>query len=450
MSRHDDEGGVALGMVLLLMAVMSLLCASMVMLVQIETKSSAAYKRCRQAYYIVHSAVQKSAVWFNNQYLPHLPSSDYDLTQSPVRYSGNGIVLAGKTGSTAIYPEAAVKSSFQSALGNQTLQASSIESGVFAVDATLLRYLPASVINLTTFATTKSAIERWRLDCAGYWGSLANPIASCEIAAVVENSGYPFFDRGLWGIDQLSLGNTIIIDSYDASAGAYGGSNMGQLGSIGSNGSVSLNGSIIIKGDVAYGPAGSYSGAGGAQVLGQVTRLSSPHSFAPIPSFTVGTQNISLSSKSTRTLAAGSYGNISLSGTSKLTLTGGVYYLNTLTQGSGTTIILSAPSTLFIKTTFSMSGGSVSYSVQDPSSLVIFYSGSSNVTLSAGTAAFLGLVYCPNASLSLTGNAGFNGSIIGKAVSNSNSIQVHYDESLSYEFLTSCPFRIITWSQSTF
>lgn len=447
--RLGDERGVALVLVLLLLAGLSLLSAALFMTVETETKTSAAYQYGQQAFYVANAGLQRSVVWFNNQYTPHSTSSDYDSTQSPVQYSSQNVMLAGQTGSSPNYPESAVVTSFRSVLSNQTLVANTTNSGTYSVNATLVKYTPASFLNQTTFVNFPSAIERWRIDCSGSWGTSTNPLGASQVTAVIENSGNPIFDRALWGINSVSMSGNANIDSYDPSLGPYGGSNVGSLGSVGSNGSVSFSGDVTVYGDLVYGPNGSYTHSGSSWVTGQVSQLSSPHVFPAIPAFSAGTQNVSLSGHNTQNLTPGSYGDISLSGQSVCNLAPGVYYVYSISTSGQAYIGISGPTTIFVKSSLSLSGGSIVNSTQDPRDLALFFSGTGSVSMSGNTA-FYGSVYAPRAPLSLSGNSGFFGSFIAASVSNSGTSDVHFDEGLIREFLNPRPFRVITCSQNTF
>jgi len=454
--RHDkkiigfsNEQGAALIIAMLFLVALGVLSTALIFTVQNEMKTSTAYKYSQQAFYVANAGVQKSVMWFNNSYSPHLPASDYDATNLPVQYSGNSVLLAGQTGSSSAYPEASLTTAFSNEFSNKSLQADATNSGVYALNATLLKYTPASFINVSTFATYPSAVERWRIDALGYWGTTANPMGVAQITAVIENSGNALFDRAIWGIDSVNLSGVVVTDSYDPALGPYGGSNIGNLGSIGSNGSVSMNGNVTINGDLAYGPSGTYSHTGGATVTGQVVHMSEPHYFPPVPSFTVGTTDISLGGNDAQNLAAGSYGSISLGSHSVLTLTGGTYYIDQLSIGSQASLIVSSATKLFVKSALDLGGQGVANATGDPSQFTIIYSGTSAASMTGGSG-FYGNIYAPNAAVTLSGNSGFFGSYIGKTVNDSGTPDIHFDEGMLNQDMIQRPFRTITWSQNIY
>lgn len=445
----SNEQGAALIIALLFLVALGVLSTALVFTVQNEMKTSTAYKYSQQAFYVANAGVQKSVVWFNNSYSPHLPGADYNATTLPVQYSGNDVRLAGQTGSSSVYPETSVTTTFSNEFSNKSLQADAANSGVYALNATLLKYTPASFINLSTFVTYPSAVERWRIDALGYWGTTANPMGTAQITAVVENSGNALFDRAIWGIDSINLSGTVVTDSYDPAFGPYGGANIGNMGSIGSNGSVSTNGNVTVNGDLAYGPSGTYTHTGGGTVTGQVLHLSQPHYFPPIPSFSVGTTDVSLGGQNTQSLPAGSYGSISLGAQSVLTLTGGTYYIDQLTIGAQASLVVTGTTKLFVKSALDLGGQGVANETGDPNQLTIIYSGTSAASLSGGSGLY-GNLYAPNAAVTLSGNSSFFGSYIGKTVSDSGTPDIHFDEGSLQQNMIQRPFRTITWSQNIY
>ncbi len=447
---QKNEQGAALVMTLLFMAALGLLSAALVFTVQAEMQSSTSFKYSQQAFHVANAGVQKSVEWFVDSYTPHLPAADYDGTTLPVQYSGSSALLAGQTGSSSSYPEAAVVTSFSGALRNQSLQADAKNSGTYAVNATLLKYTPTTFIDLATLIPYPSAMERWQINSTGYWGSVAKPLGISQITAMIENSGNALFDRALWGINSVTLGGTVVIDSYDPALGPYGGSNIGNMGAIGSNGSVSANGNISVMGDLAFGPAGSYTHTGNATVSGDIIQLSTPHYFPPVPAFGVGTTNYTVNNHGSLTLNPGSYGSITIQGT--LQLHPGTYYIDQMTEGAqGTLEILNEPgtTTIFVKSALNLSGQGVVNQGGDPTKLTLIYSGTSEFDMVGGSG-FYGEVYAPNATIKLVGNSQFYGAFIGKTVTDGGTPNIHFNEGCLKQNLIQRPFRLITWSQSSY
>jgi len=107
-----NEQGVAIIATLMLVMALAVLTSALIFTVQNEIRASTSYKFSRQALGVANAGVQKSIQWFVNSYSPWATSASYTLTTSPVQYGGSNVLLAGQTGSAAVYPDTAVSSSF--------------------------------------------------------------------------------------------------------------------------------------------------------------------------------------------------------------------------------------------------------------------------------------------------------------------------------------------------
>ncbi len=447
--RLERQAGSALVVTLLFLTVLMLLASALIFFTQGEMKSGAAYKRSQQAFYVASAGVQKAVAWFNDTsvYNPYTPSTAYDRTTLPVKFSNQDVVLAGQGGSS-VYPDGTVSSSFSGQLANQSLTADTNSSGVYAVNASLRRYIPVTFINPTTFISTPSGVERWSINSIGYWGSVANPLGMARVTATIENSGDALMDRALWGIDSVDLTGTTFVDSYDPALGPYGvGGNVGYGGSVGTNGVLSAGGTTTVNGDLLYGPGGSYSGGSNVTVTGSIIQAQEPHVFEPVPTITAGSGNLNYSG-GTPTLGPGTYGGIRLVGSAVLELTGGTYYIDSLDIGGGALLKVTARTTLFVKNDINAGGNGILNTTGIPDNLMIFCSGD-DVKLS-GTSDFYGSVYAPNASLDITGTTNLFGAYVGLTVKNNGTANIHFDEGSLHRNLLRQPYRIITWAQDIF
>jgi len=446
----SSEDGTALVIALLFLVVLGITSSALVTSVQGEMNTSVAYKYAQQAFYTADGGVQKAVLWFNTNYTPHVPAVDYDYSALPVEYNGADVLLAGQNGSSSVFPTASTATNFASAFHNQSLVGNSYNSGDYAVNASLVKYWPARFIDPNTFLAYASAVERWQIDSFGYWGGVANPIGRARITATIENNGNALFDRAIWGIDRVDMGGTALLDSYNPLLGPYGGANVGDLGAMASNGDVDIGGTVDIYGDLAYGPTGSFStGGGSVNVTGQISQLPQEHYFYPIPNFSVGSVNINIGGNSTASINPGSYRNVSALANSVLTLNPGTYYIDSLSIGAQAKILVTGPTTIFVKSNLDLNGQGLINLTQDPGNMTIFYSGTNSASLVGGSG-FYGSVYAPNAVVTLRGNAEFYGSFIGREVNNVGTIGVHFDEGGLKRNLVQRPFRIITWSQNVY
>ena len=446
--KLSNERGVAVIATLMFLMAMAVLTTALVFTVQHEMQASTVYKHGQQALNVANAGVQKSIQWYVNSYTPWATAADYNLTTSPVQYGGHDVVFEGQSEASTIFPSSTLSNSFASAMSNISLQATEGNSGAYAVNATLQKYRPASFINLATFLTYTSAIERWQLHSRGNWGGNVNrPLGVAQIVAVIENSGNALFDRALWGINSVDLGGTMMIDSYDPSLGPWNAAtNSGYLGAIGSNGDVNVGGTADVHGDLAYGPGASYSIGGSADVTGSKIQLAEPRYFPPIPPFSVDASNdVDVKSGKSATISPGLFGSIDVKGA--LTLDPGTYYIDELSVTSNGQIIISDKTTLFVKTNLDMEGQGVANTSWDPTKLTINYSGTNQVKMTGGSQAYVE-VYAPNSELQLHGNADFFGSFIAQDVVVIGGPQIHFSEGCLNDHLIQRPFRLITWSQN--
>jgi Tfp pilus assembly protein PilX len=450
-----DSKGMALITTLLFLTVMGILSTALIFTVRNEMKTSANFKYSQQAFHTANAGIQSALNWYVSSYTPHLPASDYNTTTLPVTMAGSGgnVILAGQEGASTHYPTNpdGVISSFTAALSNKSLQANENNSGIYEINATLLKYDPVNFINLTTFAAYPSALERWRLSSIGYWGSKNNPMGVSRITAVIENSGNALFDRALWGISNVDLGGTVLVDSYNPAFGPYNKiTNAGNQGSIGSNGVITASGAVEVNGDLAYGPLGSYSSTPNVSVTGTVFHLQEPRYFPPVPACPISscsmTTNLS-PSHGTTPITPGCYGDISMGPSGVLALAPGVYCINSLTEGSSGEVTISGDTTIFVMSALDLSGQGVINPLGDPTRLTVFYSGTSRMDIVGGAQAFLE-VYAPNAPLKFVGTSDFYGSFVGNTVTIQGTPEVHFDEGCLQQNRIPQPFRIISWAQT--
>ncbi len=457
MNFTRNEQGTALIAALMFLMAMGVLSTALVFTVNNEMRTSAAYKYGQQAFYVADGGVQDAVRWFNSSsYTAHTPASDYDLTMSPVQYSGNNVVLAAQTGYTSAYPDDSTKYAFSSQFHNRSLQATTGNSGAYALNGTLMKYREAHFLNPTNFTTYVSAIERWRLNSVGYWGSVSNPLGIARITAVVENSGNSIFDKALWGLDELHITGGLYVDSYDPRLGVWNAvTNHGNMGDIGTNKDLYADGGITIDGSVAWGPGYTpYFGANPI-ITGDRIQLPEPRNYPPVPDFTPGNTNITIAPKDSQTLSPGNFGNITVRGT--LTLNAGTYYIDSLSVMSQGMIQLTGDTVLFVKSGFDLEGQGVVNIGSNPNpSLTIYYYPNDPTRLTQNTAKCSGSssvaieFYGPGAPLQLVGGSQFMGSFIAQAIQGAGGATVHFNSGNLKKNLIPRPFRLITWSQESF
>jgi hypothetical protein len=458
--RLDNERGAALITALLVMSSFSLLTAAIVFTVQTDVQISANYKYGQQAYYVANAGIQNSLSWFRSPaYVPYT-GAGYDATKVPVQYNGGAVTLSGKPGVTSNYPDSATSTAFYSSLGDIELKAGNPpddkNKGAYQASATLLRSRRVRLIDPDTFALYDGNLERWRLDSTGFWGTSANPIGRSEVSAVIERQAIPFYSKALWVANSATFGGGNLVDSYDPSLGAYGGSNIGTNGDIGSNGDITIKGAgtrTNIQGDVWYGSGGCTGCTPtNATITGQLSSLVEPKLFPPIAPFTVDlTNNYVKNDGLTYPLPEGTYGAIDLKNHTNITLTGGTYYIDSLSLSGNSTLTIARDASvkLYVKSNLDANGGAIVNINQDPANFQLIYSGTNTATLNGGNG-FYGTVYAPNALLKLTGSADFYGSFMAQSASIQGGAQIHYDSGLLRDYLLPRPFKIMTWTQKNY
>lgn len=452
-SLFHSERGTALVATLLFLLAMGVLSTALVFTVENDMKTSSSYKYNQQALYQARAGVQNAVRWFAGSYTPTTGTALDTSTTYPVQFEGKDVLLAGKTGSVSVYPSELVAQSFNSELGNRTLEANSNNSGTFSVNATLMKHRAVikGCINTSTFVTFDCAIERWRLDSLGIWGTGSRPLGVSQITATVENNGQAFFDRALWGKDLVNLRGAMLIDSYNPRLGPWNpATNFGYNGAIGSNGMVDMGGSSTVRGDIGLGPSAGYNPGG--TLTGGVVRLTENRDFPPIAPFAVGTRNeMVLPNEDPLIIRNGDfnnmYGRITVRGT--LIFESGTYYIDELLQGAQGKIFVSGDTRLYIKSDLALTGQGILNYGMNPSQLTIVYAGSNAVAFEGGSSAYVEF-YGPNADLTIRGNVDFSGSFVANNVIVAGGAMVHYSNASLEKNLIPQPFRLITWSQDSF
>lgn len=468
MNRDQDrksEQGTALVTTLMFLLAMAVLSTALVFTVNTEMKTSSSFKYNQQAYYVANAAIQDAVQWFNDgtQYVAHIPDSDYNALNSPVTLAANAqpVQLTGLTGSVTHYPAGdtigarTVIELFQTRFADTSNQAKleadpndSMNKGQFGLNATLLNYSRAQFINEDTFSTYTSAVERWRLDSTGYWGSIAKPLGTSRITAEIENTGNALFDKALWGKDWVNLRGTSLIDSYDPQK-PLGQGNGGFKGAIGSNGYITGGGNATVQGDVGCGPKGYIDLGANTTVTGAQVKLPQERLFPPVPSFDIGNSDLRISPNKPKSISPGSYRNWDIQG--PVTLGPGDYYIDSLSVTGQGQIIITADTNLFVKSALDIEGNSIANftnAVPAPILKVVFAGGPATLAKITGSSTVAINYYGPNANLELAGGTEFYGSFIAKTVDNKGGATVHFDEGSLARNLIRRPYRIITWSQN--
>jgi Tfp pilus assembly protein PilX len=259
--KRAGESGIALALVLLVLLSLSVLIISAHYTNVTQTYASSNYRNSTQAYFIAEAGIQRTIDWFSHKYIPpdwkttSLKDTVYPnlLTTDPAVLV---ILLSEGTGST--FPVSGMVSgsadSFQEYLqATNKIEATTIPGleGRYTIRTTLL-----STKMVDIFPSGQQRVERWRIESTGLLrnNKTGNELARADNVAVIETMVKPAFLHAICA-DSFDLNGQTVIDSYDSTAGAYGGSNSGGPASLGSYsnstgpfdfGNVEIEGSIDI------------------------------------------------------------------------------------------------------------------------------------------------------------------------------------------------------------
>ena len=252
-----------------------------------------------------------------------------------------------------------------------------------------------------------------------------------DMEAIFQLTPQPMWKDGLHGELNVTVSGDVQTDSYDSQLGAYGGLNVGQLGNIGTNntaaGSIDLSGGdYFINGQIAVGPnlsdpyaavSCNLSGTCSEAALDPFVTADPPVVSAPAIPFPpmptpVACNNSTLPPKvaNVRTFTAGTYclvGNQSVQGGETWTTSGLV--------------------TVYIAGTLSIQGGATVGNVDDPTKMLFVLNQTAQIGSLAGEAKFYGMLYGPDANVSISGEAQIFGAIAAERVTIEGSAQLHYD-----------------------
>ena len=286
-----------------------------------------------------------------------------------------------------------------------------------------------------------------------------------DLYAGVGNRGYrsrsALFTKAVFGHLDLDVGGSVLTDSYESDLGSYasqavnvhpvsGATYAVSMGSIGSNGNISINGSVTVLGDATPGPEHSVSLSGGAYVDGATTPAAEPMPLPPVTySPPIGSAG-ALSTNTDRTFTAGTYrfDDFDIKSKAVITIEGDVtlYVDGDFNVAGQSQILIENGASLTIRhggSDFSLTGGGVLNLTQRPENLQI-YSTAASVKF-AGNAGFYGVVYAPDASLRPTGTSDLFGSFVGKEITITGNVNIHFDEMLASAVgFTSTP-QVVSW-----
>ena len=201
-----SERGIALVAALLALLVLSTLTTAFIFVANTETSTTTNYKALTQGRYMAEAGVERTLYWMRYNYAA-LPETSYNISKSPVEFNNARVVLSGRDGVTANYPDSSKQADFHSNanlynhpwtqdLSTSTNVSSTTTrlSGTYSTSATLLAFRITPALD----STTTSATEMWQVTSEGSVTGTRGPAATVQVDAIVERRGTPVFNYGLF------------------------------------------------------------------------------------------------------------------------------------------------------------------------------------------------------------------------------------------------------------
>lgn len=252
-------------------------------------------------------------------------------------------------------------------------------------------------------------------------------IQRVAVAAVSPDCG------GIWGITEVSVPGSVLVDSYDSRAGAYSTDSGGDNGDVCSNGPITVAGSAEINGDTLGEPVEVVGGS--AVVTGNIDTLETPIERPAIDFGDVATTNdngrIGLTDNGFDPVSSG---DLFIRPNDNLTLAQGTYYFESIDFGQPApgevhgSLTVTDPTTIYINGDFGATATGVINTSTDPHNFTLILSGAKFKL--KGNATFYGSIIAPNAEVKLSGTAEMFGALIADTIKFGGDFRFHVDESL--------------------
>ncbi len=282
--------------------------------------------------------------------------------------------------------------------------------------------------------------------------------AQSVVEAVVQQVTASIWAYGAFGDEQLTLDSNARVDSYDSTLGTYasqevngsGNSSYASAsGNVGSNGNIVLSQNSDVYGNATPGPASTTTVLGNATVSGSTTPAPAPVAMPPLVSPALPfTGPLSVPNGSTQVLPSGNHA------------------FNLLNVGTGATLQVTGPATLFVGSAElesnsqflvdAAAGPVILYVVDDfilnsntfmgsltftPADLTVQLESDNiidpNLTvdlddvLLESNAQLYGSIYAPNALVDIDSNFELFGAVVARQLHLDSNSKIHFDESLA-------------------
>ena len=256
------------------------------------------------------------------------------------------------------------------------------------------------------------------------------PCAPGSSRAIIEAQlrGESIFPCAICSQAGIYLAGGTKTDSFDSREAPYDSLNAGTDGYVQSNGTIALSGSTTqVNGDAAAG--GTVSTNGGATVTGTTTHNAPLRVFPPVascgPPYSSGVGVTGGSYNSSTGELSGEAGNA-------IVLSDGSYCFSNIQLAGGSSLTVHGPVTINVSTHSDLASGEVINTTTDAENLKVFsslVSSEQGIRVSGGNQRYMA-IYAPDAKVHIVGGGDLFGSVVGKVVESAGGVRIHYDKRL--------------------
>jgi Tfp pilus assembly protein PilX len=501
--KHDEKG-IALVIVIFLMGTLSALAVSMMFLAQTETASSRNYRTMSQARYAAEAGVHQTVNYLMSATYtaaaPASPFPGYGITKSPVTCTAGcthttastcnastvalalstGCIVIGYSAATSNNPAGTVNTGASGTLAvNGSGTTSNAAMGTVTYGAVAILVSMRTVVPYGS--TGASVIQTWQI--------VSDGTVPPSTAAIVEVSGgleREFGQAQTFAIFATGTGCGAISLSGNVSTGSTndGTTVLTSGGNVGTNGNLDIQGSVNVHGSLSSPRSGIGTCVNGANMtaltengsatvdnnalvqLPQALTFPTPSppspmpptasqstcaQFALLPPFCTTVGGVPTIDPMGTTI---SLGNIA----ADVVLKGGKYNINSIGNVNVTTgtSALGSDSVVInlagknsdgtqMASPFNLTSQTLVNSSMDASKLQILYAGTGSFDMHGGATAAV-LLYAPNATVTMHGNADVYGSLLVAGLTSAGTPRFIYDSRLQKKIVTLGNYMMTSFS----
>jgi hypothetical protein len=485
--KKTDEKGMALILVMIMLAVLSVIAASLMAVSTADTASSMNYRLMTLARYGAESAVHRAANYLMSDAYKAVepgtgadPLTNYNMSGTPdpvtnlsvVTYpvSNGAPVRLSSDSATFNYP-----GGFGGTVGTAFRAAS---TGTLAGTNTITYRAVATLVSMRQISVVGGGsriVQTWKITGTGSLS--ANSPAEIDVSSILERQVQPTFRYAAFAVDKgckaLWWTGNGTVNSYDSTsplvAGAPVISNTG--GNVGTNGQLWVANNSDINGTLSVPPpqlseclpqyVGPVNAVDGIVPLPQTVAYPTPDPPSPMPG--MGNEMVNVDTDfnpptldENGNLVGATHADVKVQAGKTLTLHAGTYNMNSLALAGGATLVIPGTGNVIInlagqnfaanQSVLDIAGNTISTGSYDPARLQIIYAGTATVGLS-GSGETSALLYAPNATVNMNAAGGhWYGAVIGDTIKDA-SAALHYDRSLQRKMMTLGAFMLdsFTW-----